>query len=500
MIILLALALSAGQWSKSTALLEQQAAELSSWIQQQETAAKSGQGVGTVLKHQGDSLLNWSNTNIIPSGRDLKEIAGHSGSGIIRLPHGYYWLRSEPSGNCQESTLIPVQYALNFNQLAVNNPTPIRADIQFSATNKTNFPVIMNGEEIGWLSHTSLKGVSWMESLMLVSWLLAFVVFLGLLNLSGQAIREKLGHAFGAGFVVLVACALLYLNIKTGFTADHFGQFHLFQPTFHESSLIGQSIGDWLLNSIVMVFMMGHFHHIPLSQKSVKNKGLSTVLLTLHYLAAMFSVGIGAEVIRQLIFNSHQRFDFDRILLLGIDGLLALTGVVAFAVGLFLFSHRMAKSAQSLSLARNTRYLSIGIAALGFAMLLVFVGNDITHTIWLASFGLVLGLMLDTMVHWQGNSFGWGIFWLVLFSFFASNQLYQNSTLRDRQTREKYAATLAQERDTVLAEKLLPELVYQLQRDSAALGKMLKPWPFKAEALEMRDYINRTIFQQNYIF
>jgi two-component system nitrogen regulation sensor histidine kinase NtrY len=500
MLILLALAVSAGQWGKSTALLEQQAAELSNWIQQQETAAKTGQGAGTVLKHQGDSLLSWSNTNIIPSVRDLKEIAGRSGSGIIRLPHGYFWLRSESSGNGQESTLIPVQYALNFNQLAIKNPTPIRADIQFSATDKTNFPVVVNGKEIGWLSDAPLQGVSWMEILTLLSWLLAFVVFLGLLNLSGQAIREKTGYAFGSGFVALVACALLYLNIKTGFTAEHFGQFPLFQPTFHDSSLIGRSVGDWLLNSMVLVFMMGHFHHIPQSQRSVKSKGLATSLLTLNYLAAMLSVGIGAEAIRQLIFKSHQRFDFDRILLLGIHGFLALTGVVAFMVGLFLFSHSMAKGAQSLSLTRNNRYLSIGLATLLFSILLVITGKDVGQVIWLASIGLVLGLMLDTMVHWQGNSFGWGIFWLVLFSFFASLQLYQNSTLRDRQTREQYASALAQDRDTVLAEKLFPELVSQLQRDSVALGKMLKPWPFKAEALEIRDYINRTIFQQNYIF
>lgn len=500
MLILLALAVSAGQWGKSTALLEQQAADLSNWIQQQESAAKTGQGAGTVLKHQGDSLLSWTNANIIPSNRDLKEIAGRSGSGIIQLPHGYYWLHTEKSGDVQESTLIPVQYSLNYNQLATKNPTPIRADIQFSPADKTNFPVVVNGKEIGWLSDTSLQGISWIEILSLVSGLFAFIVFLGLLNIFGLAIRGRMGYAFGALFVALAACALLYWNLNTGFTSKYFGQFPLFQPTFQNSSLIGRSVGDWLLNSLVLVFLMGHFHQIPQSQRSVRNAGVATGLLALNYMAAMLSVGIGAEVIHQFIFKSHQRLDFDRILLLGMNGFLALTGVVAFMVGLFLFSHRMAKSAQSLSLPRTNRYLSIGIAALLFAMLLFFSGQDIGQIIWLTSFGLMLGLMLDTMVNWQGNSFGWGIFWLVLFSFFASNQLYQNSMQRDKQTREQYAIALAQDRDTVLAEKLFPELVNQLQRDSTVLGKMLKPWPFKAEALEMRDYINRTIFKQNYIF
>jgi len=78
MLILLALALSAGQWDKGTVLLQQQASEISAWLVQQESEAQNGRGTGTLLVHRGDSLLSWSNTNIIPSKRDLKELSEKS--------------------------------------------------------------------------------------------------------------------------------------------------------------------------------------------------------------------------------------------------------------------------------------------------------------------------------------------------------------------------------------------------------------------------------------
>ncbi|HLP95120.1 MAG TPA: HAMP domain-containing sensor histidine kinase [Saprospiraceae bacterium] len=500
MLILLALAVSASQWSKNTALLEQQAVELSAWIQQQEKLAANGQGAGTVITLQGDTLTSWSNTYIIPSPQDIKLIANQTASGVASFPQGYFWVKKETTGNGAKYTLVPLKYSLTFNQLAIANPTPISSDIQFHATQKSDYPVIVEGKEIGWLKEEGFQGSIWVEWLTLAAWILFFGLFLRVLTLAGNSVGQKFGYGAGAALVTLVTCSVLFLNMKTGFTAHQFDQFRLFQPAFEQGALIGHSIGDWLLHSLVLVYLMGYFHQTPLVQRQVKSGGTAVVISLFAHLLAMFSIGIGAEAIRQMIFLSKQNFDFDRILLLGVNGFVALAGVVALMVGLFLFSHRLIKGTQSLALGRNQRYAGIGIAAMVLALLLSIMGNDANQVLWLTGFGLVYGFMLDAMVHWQGNSFGWGIFWLVMFSFFSSSQLYRHSELRDQKTRMQYAQALAEDRDTIMAEKFLPRIILHLMQDASVLGKMLKPWPFKAEANEMRDYVNRKVFAENYLF
>ncbi|HAD14799.1 MAG TPA: hypothetical protein DCF33_20420, partial [Saprospirales bacterium] len=395
-------------------------------------------------------------------------------------------------------TLIPLQYTHPHHQLIRTNPTPIKSEILFHNAEKSDIPVILDGKEIGWLPEDSVVESPLMKWLKLVSWVSYFALFLRILSQLGDAVGKKFGYVWGAALVMLTCSTLLYLNASLGFTAQQFNQFPLFKPAFQANSMIGQSIGDWLVNCLVLVFLMGYFHHTPLSNREIKNSSVGLILSVLNHLLAMFSVGISAEAMRELVFKSRQGFDFDRILLLGTPGILALAGIVALMVGLFLFSHRLIKGTLHFGLSRNQRFTAIGIASATFALLLAVSGNTPVQITWLAGFGLIYGFMLDAMVHWQGNSFGWAILWLVLFSFFSSSQLYRNSSLKDQETRMNYARSLAEDRDTVLAEKLLP-VVKQFQ-SSSALGKMLKPWPFKAEATEMRDYINRSVFSQNYLF
>ena len=90
MIILLALALSAGQWDKDTTLLQQHSEEISAWLAEQEAEgltwgrahAAGAQGWDeqsnkpyTVLLHRQDTVLRWSNTLVIPVCLELRRLA-----------------------------------------------------------------------------------------------------------------------------------------------------------------------------------------------------------------------------------------------------------------------------------------------------------------------------------------------------------------------------------------------------------------------------------------
>lgn len=496
LLILLALAVSAGQWGKSTALLEQQATEISTWLVNQGNEAKKGNGPGTFLVHSGDSLISWTNTNVIPSQRDLKFLSEKTGYLRLDLPQGYFLSHVEQHGNETHSTIVPIQYNLNFNRLAEKNVFPanngLSPNLSFELLLKTYYPIVVGGQEICWLPPDGNTSSGWLQWLHLGAWLLFLGVFFALLTQLGRALSARFGWLSGAMLVILFATAILWFNLQTGFTLAHFGALPLFKQTFDAASLIGNSVGDWLLHVGVLVYVMAFFHSTPLPDRNkvASNTGMGMAILS--QLLAMLSILIGTEAMRQLVFQNKIGLDFEHVLNLGVLGFLALAGVVALMVGLFLFSHRLAIGIRSFQLTRNQRFTTIGIAALVFAVLCFLLAPAEASIVWMVLFALIYALALDAFAHWDGGGFGWAISWLVLFSLFASTQLARFNGLKDQAMRLDYAKHLASDRDTTLAEKMLP----YVQID----GRLLKPWPFKASAIEMRDYLNRSVFKQNYLF
>lgn len=505
MLILLALAVSAGQWDKGTALLEQHAAEISSWVAQQESSAKSGSGLATVITHQGDSIIAWSNTGVIPAKPDLKNLSTQSGRSLIRLPQGWFAANIESAGTAQKTTLIPLRYELTFNTLAEKHPFPanpsISSNVQISRA-KTDYPILLGGKAFGWLDASGPVQSTWLQWLKLGAWLLFFGVFFALLTQVARGLGARFGWLSGAALVALVSSGLLWLNLQQGFTRQQFGALPMFKPVFAQASLLGRSVGDWLLHAAVLVFVMGYFH----GSKTVRNaqnspnSSLKLVVGVVSYLLTMLSVLIGIEAIRQLVFLHRDGFDFDQMLQLGVSGFLALTGLVVLMVGLFLFSHRLALGVRSSNLGRSQRWSAIGIATAVFAVICFLTVPAKFEPVWVVIFGLLYVLALDAFVHWSGGGFGWAISWLVLFSLFSSTQLYQFNELRDKELRLKYADTLAIERDTAITEPLLRELNAEIQKNANDIGQKLKPWPFKAGAEELKTHFERSVFGLSYLF
>lgn len=504
MLILLALAVSAGQWDKSTASLEQQANEISIWLSAQASDAKNGTGSGTYLVHQADSLLSWSNTQVIPSHRDLKYLSEKPGSSLLQLPQGYFWANVEKAGADTRTTLIPLQYSIPFNGLVEKSAyplgSPVSANIRFKETSSAYQPVKAGGQIICWLSDQGTVPAQWLQWLKLSAWILFFGLFFSLLSRMGRTLGARYGWLAGAGFVTLVSTGLLWLNLVTGFTAQQFGTLPLFKPNFDHASFIGNSVGDWLIHAGILVFVMGFFHSTPVQERSGNGSKFGLAIAVLAQFLSMLSILIGTEALRQLVFQNRMGLNFDHLLNLGLQGFLALAGVVALMVGLFMFSHRLAMGIRNFELSRTQRWTAIGIALVLFGGCCALIAPPETPILWMLVFALLYAFTLDGFVHWQGVGFGWAICWLVLFSLFASIQLTRFNQLKDNALRLNYAEALAVDRDTVLAENMLPKIIQTIQDDSANIGRLLKPWPFKATALELRDYLNRTVFGQNYLF
>lgn len=529
MIILLALAFSAGQWDKDTTLLQQHAEEISGWLAVQETEGlawgrahadkqdlEENQATKpyTVLLHQQDSILAWSNTNAIPAGTVLKKIAGKPGRSVLQLPLGWFLVNSETRAANTLTVLVPIRYALDFNALDRGNVFPAGKDIDdhIEVTNRpTDYPIEVGGKPLAWLNAQKAVESGWLQWVQLIAYLLFFVLFFSLLNRAALALNKHLGPLAGTGLLLLSVAILLWLNTVTGFTQQQFSALPLFAPTFENASLIGRSVGDWLIHATLLVYVMIFFQRrfgatdeteepgaeeIPATPAAGEKTGLKTLLAVFGYLLAMLSIPFSVEIMRELVLHSSIGFDFDNILNLGSLGLLALTGVIMLMTGLFLFSHRMMLMIRQLNLPRMQRGLAIAAAAAAVTGIAVALGFD---PVFVAVFAILYATLFDAFVHWKVAGFGWLVAWLLVFSCFASTQLYRYNRVKDRDLRLKYAEALATDRDTVI-ERMLPQISETFQNDSQQIGFLLKPWPFKATAGTLAAHLNELIFRENYLF
>lgn len=510
MLILLALAVSAGQWDKNTALLQQHANQISAWLDQQESILP--EGAGTTLVHRGDSLLQVSNTQTIPGKFQLRQLSQQNGRLLWHLPQGWYVAIVSPKDGSTQTTLIPIQFEwntqVNGNYQAFPADRTISGNARLSAT-PTDYVIRSGGKDIAWLEAAGTVQSAWLQWFKLTAWLLFFGVLLAVISQLAAELEKRFGWFAGSAFVTTFAAGLIVFNLYSHFTAQHFGALPLFQSHFAASSWIGASVGDWLLHALLLLFAMAYFHRSSQAMVSYQNDSVATEesskvnavrISFASYFAVMAALLLITEAIRALVLQSKLNLDFDHVLNLGALGFTALTGLIALSAGVFFFGHRMALGVSKAQLPPKERLIGMGAAAVLFGICATLALPSGSPTLWVILFGLIYVFTMDRFVHWQGGGFGWAILWLVLYAMFASTQLYHFSGLKDQNTRFSYARALANDRDTAFTEVLLPRVAQAFRNDSATIGRLLKPWPFKAGAAELRDYLNQAVFAENYLF
>jgi signal transduction histidine kinase len=532
MAALLAVAVSAGQWDKDTALLQEHADRISAYLEAQESeamawtnenrsalqsaaAGRPAENSANLLENQaskdhtilvvrGDSVLVWTNNKILPTSSRLKNVAPQNGRSLLRLPSGWFSARREPLGSDAILALTPIRYTASLDLNGAKTfpaSGDISSKIQVSQT-PTDYAVRVGGKDLCWLSADGPVHSTWLQWVKFLFYGLFFAVLFSLLNQAGVWLAKRYTPAAGAALLLAVVGGAYWLNNQFNFTGKQFGGLSLFAQPFDVPSLIGKSLGDWLVNIGLLAWLMVFFHrrfrvgslaHFPIPAR--------IALSTIYYLAAMMCILVGVEVLRRLVFYSGIEFDFDNILNSDWSALLAIGGVILLMVGLFLFSHRMMMTVKRVGLNIPQRGAALGAATVALFFICLMLSDDLlVSPLWVVGLAILYAAVFDAFVHSGSPGFGWIVCWLLMFSLFASSLLYQYNFLKDKEIRLTYAQILANDRDTEEVEKQLPALLETFRRDSQHLNILLKPWPFKANIGELRGHLNSLVFDNHYLF
>lgn len=521
LVMLLAVAVSAGQLDKEPSLLTQYAEELGAYVAEQEPIALSwvqnnrGKAVTpgsdpaladqdfTILLYRQDSLIFWSNNKVLPAKEDLAGFKDKTGHFLTRLPLGWFVVHQENPGPDRSLIFVPLRYHLDNRSSAHTGLFPANDNISNSVdiTDKqTEYPVQVQGSNLAWLTASGTVYASWIQWMQLVFIGLALLVFLLLLQNTARALAGKYGSLPGFGVFLAGIAALIGINRVTGATQGLFDGIPVFATLLQPASLLGNSLGDCLMAVALLTWTAVFFHRyvsldglIPSSQG-----GRTSLALAFYALSALSVVTVG-------IWSSHWvtaadfSFDFDNILGNSPVVYAAIAATLIAWVAAYQWSLRLVMTIKKLELSRSQRWMAVGTAAvisLGAALVWATPLNPFL----MAGLAALLVGLLDGYVHDDKPGFGWAVIWLLLGAMFTAGVLYPSASWKNQAQRMAYAEVLANPRDTEAAEVRLLSVANALNSDLDRLGFMLKPWPFKAEESDLRRYVNDVLYRENYLF
>lgn len=536
--ILLAVAVSADRGYKDTALLEQYAAEIAAylnaqegqgleWAQQYKNTLENvvaGRSVSdqvawinaltaqadapyTLLIHQKDSLCFASNNKILPLPAQLNTILKGKKRSVVPLALGYYYVSHSPFDTANTQTLlVPVRFTLEETShqkdgvlFPANDAISEHVDLSLTSGDHA---IRINGQDLCWLRATGTVQAGWVQWVKLGAYGLFLILVLALAFQAAMYFTRRGWALAGAALLLALVAGIFWLNRTTGFTAQAFDQLSFFSQRFNTSSLIGGSLGDWFIHIALLLWLMVFFHR-AFRLEDLENLPAMPVRIALSlvcYLLVMLSVLVGVEVYRQLVFHSTINFDFDNLLNFDSFSVLAFVGILLLLLALFLFGHRLILTALQLELPTSVRVAEIAASALlVYLVALGYQGSFQINALYIAAFALVYVAAFDFFLVLKTPGLGGIVLWLMLFSLSSALLLYRYNYLKDKSVRLSYVKALATDRDSLLAEPQLKNILPSIQQDTQ-LNRLLKPWPFKPQSAELRRRLNELVFSQPYLF
>jgi signal transduction histidine kinase len=286
------------------------------------------------------------------------------------------------------------------------------------------------------------------DSVTIVLRVLAVILLLVFFNMIAQELVERIGFRSGFLFLLTVVFLIRLITYQVNFPLDY-SKLPLFDPTIYASNFLHPSLGDLLVNAILLFWMLSfykfHNDHKGWFKKSLPPPVRHYGGLALLTVACLLLAGI----IKSLVQDSKISMDVTSFFSLTIYSVICFVILCLLVLSFYHFSQIVVKPLTDAAV--PLYYQMAAVAITGFAYLLAFVSlNDIAVDLvilaWLIAYLLLLNARkADMGIPLLQSSFF--IFWVMIFTLSISAiVMYQNKVLESAQ-RKKIAEQLAVQTD-----------------------------------------------------
>ena len=459
----------------------------------------------TLCLYQGDSLIFWSNNNILPNELLLEGKSTELYSEYFHLENAHYEILKQTFHDSSLGTytafgFIPIKYQYQLESSYLQNNFKANPNIpkQIEVSDMPTEIAVQNsfGKNLCYLSARGKFKDPVKQQFLFCLYAIAFILLC--IFITGYAKNIALTNPpwYGFAFLLVSAFGIRFFTLQMNLT-DKFNELSLFQPNF-ESSYLGKSLGDLVINILLLFWVMVFFHR-EFRVRPIKN--LSTprkyALGTLYYFSIMLGILMISNVYRQLVFNTTITFDFDHIFNLDRSSFIAITSSLLLLVALYLFSHRIMNTILKLGIPRLKRILLLSVASLLSVPIILQTASDLP-ILQMVIIGFMFNLIFDYYVDNNHPNFIWLVTWLVVFALIPSVLLFKYNNDLDIQTRLAYAEQLSEPMDS-LAEQSLIKLKNDI-RGNREFKNLLKPYPFQAEKKDIDRIVDKHFSNDNYLY
>ncbi|MEY3238416.1 MAG: hypothetical protein RI883_2517, partial [Bacteroidota bacterium] len=434
--------------------------------------------------YRKDSLLFW-NTNQVPIIR-FADIHFPS-EGIIHLQNGWYNAKVLKEGSYTICASFLIKYDYSYENKDLTNKFVPELELPYDASisleQDSSFSVFSNKKEFLFsLIPNEYQTATEAESITLLLLLLASVSF-------WLVLLYKFSLKINNPYNWLIPTALIFIRILSlkynwfGFLDDTHG----FQATLYGMNAWFPNFFEYLVNCIVIIFIISFFKRAFSSPTLLKNNrlvGLIFFILTIPFWAFILYLNKG------LIENSSIPLIIENLFSLNSYSILAIA-----SMGLLFYSYfAFTKTIIYYNKQSKNNPLSLAFVALIGGLIFFFYEIHFGYQLVFSSlFPLLLNALLIYLVYRDGKSYqlGFGIVFLGLFSLVSAFNLMNFNSRKEKSERELYANQLATEKDIVT--EIEYSTIKQKIKDDNAI-KIFISSPFTIGLSDFEEGLERRIF------
>ena len=412
-----------------------------------------------LYEREGDvySLKFWNSQQVLPPDSLLKL---QDGNYFFSFQNGQYeFVKRKLAGENRRITAIAIiplrsQYYIaisGFKPEFVNFPA---AESRFHITQaRTEFSVRSSfGNILFFLARKEGANVYSSNLVSRILFLISILLLLIVVHNLAQSIGENFGSLKGIAFLVLII--MLFRSIVYLFPRlFKLRQFELFDPAIYSSSFVLSSLGDLLINSLLLCWIIlfvkqeiGDYRFPLFRNKFKKWVCIIVVLVTILFITFVFS-----NILRSLVADARISFSVTNFFSLTAYSFIGFIVLATLALSYFFITQTLLNIIGSLVDVNNFLvYIVIAFAGL---LLLTFavkdpeqVSQDVIVLIWLLIYIWLMQRKLFSSLNLRLNV-SEVLFWLFIFSASISSIIFFENKRIEIEQRERTAQRISEQAD-----------------------------------------------------
>ena len=448
--------------------------------------------------YQNDSLVHWTSNNILPPA-NISSV--ESGTSVIKLRNGWYQMMKWHDSTSHQTLigLLPVKNQYPFenkflkNEFVLGLGVPHNIEISEQKI-QGSLPVKnLKGKVIFSLYLAGEEKADEANLILLISQLIFLLVICYYIQVFSAYLARQRG--FATGLIVMIVSVLALRAIMFWLEApSEFSKLELFNPKFYGSSRFTGSLGDLIIDTILLVWVVMFWGYLkPKSGPIQKGRGIMPwMYLTLVFLLS----GLFTWVFRTLVMDSIISFEVYNVLNLTSYSLFGMMCLAAILITHFLVTKEAVLTIRA-SFIPRWQIVVFCLAAATFYSLFAIGSGFYQVTLFSALWTLFFIFTISAILKSDGTfSVRNIILYVSLYSLLSTYLLENLYERRERNQRKFFASRLVTDRDFI-AEDMFGDISQRVSSDTIIKRFFIKPNVPKRElnarlsSLYLSGYFNK---------